>query len=91
MKFTQWLESQINDSKIKFGSFFTNGTVTVYINGKRYVYITDASYHNDWDKKLEWIGKHKPQAYQKVAFSFLNQIKDMVKNGRATQIEPKPL
>lgn len=89
MKFAQWLESQ-NNTNIVFGSFFKDGTVTVYIDGARYVYITDAVYHRKWNETLQYIRSKKPEAYRKVAFGILNQIKDMVKKGYATQEEPKP-
>jgi len=89
MKFAQWLESQ-NSTNIVFGSFFKDGTVTVYIDGARYVYITDAVYHDRWDRTLKYIKRERPQAYRKVAFGILNQIKDMIKKGYATQEEPKP-
>jgi len=89
MKFAHWLESQSNNSKILFGSFFKDGTVTVYINGTRYVYITDASRHHKWDRELEWTKRNRPRNYQKVAFSFLNEIKIMISLGFATQEEPK--
>lgn len=89
MKFAQWLESQ-NNTNIVFGSFFKDGTVTVYIDGTRYVYITDAAYHDKWYRTLQYIRSKRPQAYRKVAFGILSEIKDMVKKGRATQEEPKP-
>jgi len=89
MKFAQWLESQ-NNTNIVFGSFFKDGTVTVYIDGARYVYITDAAYHDKWERTLRYIRKERPQAYRKIAFGILSQIKDMIKKGRATQEEPKP-
>lgn len=90
MKFAQWLKSQ-NSTNIVFGSFFKDGTVTVYIDGAKYVYITDAVYHDRWDRTLKYIKKERPQAYRKVAFGILNQIKDMVKKGYATQEYPKPV
>ena len=89
MKFAQWLEAQ-NNNRIIFTSFWKDGTVTVYIDGTRYVYITDAVYHGPWHDKLEYIRSKKPAAYQKIAFGILQEIKDMVKRGRATQEEPKP-
>jgi len=89
MKFAQWLEAQ-NNNRIMFGSFSKDGTVTVYIDGTRYVYITDAVYHGPWYDKLEYIRRKKPAAYQKIAFGILQEIKDMVKRGRATQEQPKP-
>lgn len=57
---------------IKFAGFMNDGTVIVYINGKRYVYITDAVYHDKWKQMV----KHAP-------FRVLNLIKDQVKKGLA--------
>lgn len=90
MKFAQWLESQ-NSTDIVFGPFFKNGTVVVYIDRTKYVYITDAAYHDKWRETLEYIKRKKPQAYRSVAFNILNKIKDMVKKGYATQELPKPV
>ena len=59
MLFRQWLENTIN-----FGAFAKDGTVVVYIDGKRYVYITDALFHDKWKRMI-------PYAPWRV----LNQIK----------------
>jgi len=88
MKFTHWLESQ-NNSSILFSSFSKDGTVIVYVNGTRYVYITDAFNHGQWNTELEWTKKHRPKNYEKVALSFLNEIKKMTSRGFAKQVEPK--
>lgn len=88
MKFAQWLESQDN-TNISFVSFFNDGTVTVYVGNTKYVYITDAVYHDKWLRNLQWIKRTKPVAYRKVAFGILSKIKKMVEMGSATQIEPK--
>lgn len=84
MKFSQWLESQNN---INF-SFWKDGTVIVYLNNRKYVYITDAVYHNKWQRNMDWLRKEKPQAYEPYCFNVLNQIKKMVASGVATQEEP---
>lgn len=76
MKFSEFLETT-ND--IKFGSFWKDGTVAVHINGKRYVYTTDAVYHPAWQR----MARYKPG-------TVLSQIKDMVKRGLAQQIDPVP-
>lgn len=81
MKFAQWLESQNN---IHF-SFWNDGTVIVYINGRKYVYITDAALHNQWSRRIDYIRSSKPAAYDATCFSILNKIKELVKNGRARQ------
>jgi len=88
MKFTHWLESQ-NNSSILFSSFSKDGTVIVYVNGTRYVYITDAFNHGQWNTELEWTKKHRPKNYEKVAYVLLDKIKKMVSRGFATQVEPK--
>ena len=67
MDFRLWLEADI-----KFGGFFKDGTVIVYIDGKRYVYNTDALYH----KQIKDIAKYRPG-------KALNLIKSMIKNGSA--------
>lgn len=75
MKFSHWLEAK---SPIVFGSFFKDGTITVYINGVRHVYITDAAYHDNWQR----LSQHAPNFV-------LKQIQDLVKKGYAKQEEPK--
>lgn len=76
MNFSEWLCE--NNQKIHYGGFWSDGTVIVYINGARYVYITDAVYHNKWRKMI----RYQP-------FRVLNDIKNQVKNGQAQQIEPR--
>lgn len=75
MNFKNWLESFQN---IKFTEFWNDGTIVVYINNIRYVYLTDAVFHKNWEK----IAQYKP-------FDVLNNIKNQIKNGQARQIEPK--
>lgn len=76
--FLEWL-TEAKASHIRFGAFWKDGRVVVYIGPKRYEYITDAVYHEKW-KRLA------PYAPGKV----LNQIKDMVKRGYAQQVDPEP-
>lgn len=76
-RFAQWLEA--NTPQIRFTSFWKDGTVVVYINDAKYVYITDAAYHDRWKA----LSQHRP-------FAVLNQIKTMVNKGFAKQIEPSP-
>ena len=87
MKFAQWLESQTN---IHF-SFSNDGRVTVYIDGRTYVYITDAAIHNKWESDIEATRRKSPQAYQATCFRILNLIKRLVNVGRAKQEFPKPV
>lgn len=75
MRFAEFLENQ---NTIQFGGFSRDGTVIVYINGQRYVFVTDAVYHDKWRKMIRF----KPWAV-------LNDIKDMVRRGLATQEEPQ--
>lgn len=56
-----------------------DGTVVVYIDQTRYVFITDAVYH----RQLQKLAKYRP-------WSALNKIKEMVADGAAEQIEPAP-
>lgn len=60
---------------IAFGGWFNDGTVIVYVGGVRYVYEVDTMHHH----QLKSLSKHRP-------FSALNQIKDLVKAGKAKQI-----
>lgn len=62
---------------IRFGAWAKDGTVVVYIDRTRYVFITDAVYHY----QLQKLAKYRP-------WSALNKIKEMVKAGHATQKEP---
>lgn len=78
MEFKEWLLHE-NDNKIFFSTFANDGTVIVYINGKRYVYITDAFNHEKWKKMI----KFSP-------WKVLNIIKQKIKNGSAKQIDPEP-
>ena len=70
MKFSQWLETR--DRPIF--SFWKDGTVIVYINSKRYVYHTDAMFHDRWER----MSHYSP-------WKVLNQIKE-----RGEQLEPPP-
>jgi hypothetical protein len=75
MEFKQWLIE--NEGDIRFTAFAKDGTVVVYINGKRYVYITDAMYHDKWKRMI-------PYSPWKV----LNIIKTQVAKGQANMVEP---
>ena len=69
--------SIVENKRIQFASFNSYGDITVYIDGKKYMYNTDAVYHNKWRKKA----RYRP-------FDVLNDIKDQVKRGYATQVYP---
>jgi hypothetical protein len=69
--------SIVENKRIRFASFNSYGDITVYIDGKKYMYNTDAIYHNKWKKKARYR-----------SFDVLNDIKDQVKRGYATQIYP---
>lgn len=75
MRFKPWLSE--DERNISFASFSNDGKIVVYINGKRYVYLTDAIYHDKWKRMI-------PFSPWKV----LNIIKDLVIKGVATQLEP---
>ncbi len=49
---------------INYGGFFSDGRVIVYIDGKRYEYITPAFYHDRWKRMAS-----------KAPFKVLNLIK----------------
>jgi hypothetical protein len=77
MTFTEWLivEKRV-DMRV---NFFNDGTVIFYIDGKRYVYMTDPVFHDQWQK----LARYKPG-------KVLNQIKNLVTLGKAT-LEQKPV
>lgn len=54
MDFKLWLEQ----TSIKFAGYFNDGTVIVYIDGKRYVYTIDPIHH----KKIKDLAKYRPGA-----------------------------
>lgn len=72
MHFTLWMEER--KTIIQFAGFFSDGTVVVYIDGKKYTYITDSFYHSRWKK----MARYRPGAA-------LNEIKKLVKAGLAIQ------
>ena len=78
MNFKNWLLE--SDQTIKYGGFLSNGMIIIYINKTRYVFITDATFHNKWER----ICRYKP-------WDVLNDIKSQVRNGHAKQIEPQPI
>lgn len=73
MGFRAWIER--TDEPV-FASFAKDGTVIAYIDGKRYVYLTDALSHAKWQKILRnW--------YPGAGWDVLNDIKK-----RGEQLEP---
>lgn len=52
MGFKSWLSE--SEGNIRFGAFMKDGTVVVYINGTRYVYNTDAVYHDKWKRMIPY-------------------------------------
>lgn len=52
MGFKRWLLE--TEDNIRFGMFAKDSTVVVYINGVRYVYITDAIYHDKWKRMIPY-------------------------------------
>lgn len=65
-KFRKWLESKENKPTISYGGFFKDGRVIVYIDGKRFEYITPAFYHDKWKRMIT-----------RSPFKVLNQIKKL--------------
>lgn len=76
-RFRQWLNE--DRAPIQFLSWASDGRVAVNIRGQRYVYITDAIFHDRWQRQA----RHQPG-------KVLNQILAMVRSGSARQIEPEP-
>lgn len=74
MHFKEWLESR---SSIVFGMWSDNGTIIVYIDGKRYVYNVNPWRHEE----LQKIAKYRP-------FEALNIIKK--ENRPVPKKEEKP-
>ena len=52
MEFKSWLTE--SEGNIKFASWAKDGTIVVYINGTRYVYNTDAYYHEKWKRMVPY-------------------------------------
>tara|TARA_B100000941_G_C28459040_1_gene529626 strand:+ start:33 stop:368 length:336 start_codon:yes stop_codon:yes gene_type:complete len=71
--FYQWLETQSN---ISFGRFSDDGTISVYINGSKYIYLTDPIYHKKWVN----LARYAP-------FRVLNMIKKQVEMGHARLLD----
>lgn len=68
MRFSEYLE--MNDN-IHFGAFLKDGRIIVYINNKRYVYITDAIYHDRWQKMAPYapwkvLNDIKAKSYENI-------------------------
>lgn len=78
LSFEMWLEEK-RPFNVLFAVWGGDGTVVVYINGKRYKYLTDPIYHDRW-RRME---KYAPGRV-------LNEIKKQVKEGRAELLEPRP-
>jgi len=74
MYFKNWIINE--ESKINFAGFWKDGTIIVYIDGKKYVYVTDAIYHDKWKRMVNFS-----------PFKVLNQIKSQVEDGSASLIE----
>ena len=73
--FKQFLESRAPE----FTGWSSDGRITVYIRGKRYIYTTDALYHD----QIREMARFKP-------WKALNLIKQMIKDGNAWQLDPSP-
>lgn len=74
--FTTWL-TENQKQRIQFAGWFKDGTVIVYLNGIRHVYITDAIYHERWKA----LSKRNPMLV-------MSQIAQLVRAGHAQQTEP---
>lgn len=72
--FKNWLNEA--KSQISF-SFWKDGTVLATINGKKYQFQTDTFYHEKWSKMQRFAPGR-----------VLNDIKEMLRDGRAQQIQP---
>ena len=77
MNFRDWLLNEA--ANIQFGMWSKDGTFSVYANGQRYVFFTDALYH----RQIQKLAKYTPGK----AMALVNQ---MVANGAAEQISPPP-
>lgn len=70
-KFREWmdLKEENSNQKIQYAGFFKDGRIIVYIDGKRYEYITPAFYHEKWKKQARY-----------APFRVLNQIKKVAES-----------
>ena len=75
MEFRQWL---MTEGDIHVTAFSSDGTVVINIRGKRYVYLTDSMYHDRWRR----MARFRPG-------SVLNEIKKLVKEGKAQWLNAK--
>lgn len=68
MNFKNWLENKKKEPTINYGGFFKDGRVIVYIDGKRYEYITPAFYHEKWKRMINFAPFKVLNMIKKVAY-----------------------
>lgn len=71
-------EVKENYRNVAFGGFIKDGRIFAYVNGERKVYITDAIYHNRWER----MSKKDPE-------KVLSQILYQVEKGHAFEEKPR--
>lgn len=77
--FREWLKTRNDKPDQPQFAFSNDGSITVHIRGKKYIYTTDRLYH--WE--IEKTAKHKP-------WTAVNMLKDWIQKGWAKQIYPPP-
>ena len=71
-------EVKENYRNVAFGGFIKDGRIFAYINGERKVYVTDAVYHDRWER----MSKKDPE-------KVLSQILHQVEKGHAFEEKPR--
>lgn len=74
---------------VKIGATSKDGTIILYIDGKRYVYWMDALYHKQIERLLTPF-KSKGRLVPARPGQALKLINHMLASGAAEQIDPKP-
>jgi hypothetical protein len=88
LNFHQWLNEN-RGLEVKIGLASSDGTLILYINGKRYVYWMDAINHGRIRGLLDSF-VHKGKKVPPRPHQALELIKRMIADGEAEQIEPPP-
>ena len=71
MRFSEWL---LTESEILFSSFSRDGTIVVYIDGKKQTFVIDAIYYD----KIKRLSEKNPE-------KALDQLNNWVEKGWATK------
>lgn len=86
--FIQFLEAQ--GLTVQIGAKSKDGTLVLYINGRRYVYWMDALYHKQIERLLDTFRNRSGKIVPPRPHQALELIRKMLADGAAQQIEPAP-